>query len=58
MEVRLLNEKNEKQASRNITIGKTTYVLSSNFTPTEENKRRLLAALEHLIRQENFRGKD
>ncbi|MGF2993868.1 hypothetical protein [Lactococcus lactis] len=50
-----MTEKNEN--SRKIVIGKTTYILSSNFVPNEENKRRLLEALEHLIKQENFREK-
>ena len=40
----------KKDNSRKIKIGDTTYIISSNFTPTEENKAALLKVIRHLMK--------
>ena len=40
----------KKDNSRKIKIGDTTYIISSNFTPTKENKAALLKVIRHLMK--------
>jgi hypothetical protein len=40
----------KKNNSRKIKIGDTTYIVSSNFVPTRQNKDALIKVIQHLMK--------
>ena len=40
----------EKDNSRRLKIGDTTYIVSSNFIPTRQNKDALIKVIQHLMK--------
>lgn len=40
----------KKETPRRLKIGDTTYLISSNFTPTRQNKDALIKVIQHLMK--------